>query len=184
MLPCATSGLVPVPARLPEIAWRAGIDLNPLDVDNADEMRWLEALVWPGQEHRRDRLRAAAEVARTMPPDLVAGDLLSLLEETAARAPADATLVIFHSAVLAYLSLDDRAAFARRTDALPGHWISNEGVGVLPYPERALPPRPDVTRSAFVIALDGVPLAYAGPHGESLDWIGPASTVIAPGSGR
>jgi len=47
-LRCAVRGPVPLPARLPAIAWRAGLDLNPLDVARDDDVRWLSCLVWPG----------------------------------------------------------------------------------------------------------------------------------------
>jgi hypothetical protein len=100
ILRCATTGPVPCPLKLPKIAWRAGIDLNPLDVSNADDMAWLEALVWPEHEQRRRRLRSAIEIARGEPPTLVKGDPLDTLQETAASAPRDATLDVFHSAVL------------------------------------------------------------------------------------
>lgn len=58
-LTCGVSGLAPLPTRLPEITWRGGIDLNPLDVTDADEMAWLTTLVWPEQDARRERLRHA-----------------------------------------------------------------------------------------------------------------------------
>ena len=177
VLQCSTSGTVPLPARLPEIVWRAGIDPNPLDVDDVDQMRWLDTLVWPEQEDRRDRLRAAIEMVRRDPPTLIEGDLLSLLDETAATAPEGATLVIFHSAVLAYLSVEDRATFVQMVGGLPGHWISNEGVGVIPFPNDALPAPMDPTKSTFVVALDGVPMGYSGPHGQWLEWFGPVIPV-------
>ncbi|MFE4545324.1 DUF2332 family protein [Arthrobacter sp. NPDC056727] len=47
MLRCRTRGPVPLPGSLPHVAWRAGIDLNPLDVRSPDDVAWLEALVWP-----------------------------------------------------------------------------------------------------------------------------------------
>src|SRR5215218_2390105 len=59
LLRCAPEGDVPLPEALPEVAWRAGLDLNPLDVGDRDAMRWLELLVWPGQEQRVRTLRAA-----------------------------------------------------------------------------------------------------------------------------
>ena len=37
-LPCDVSGPAPLPAALPEVAWRGGIDLNPLDVTDPDAM--------------------------------------------------------------------------------------------------------------------------------------------------
>jgi hypothetical protein len=46
---CRVSGAVPIPSALPTIAWRAGIDLNPIDVNARAETDWLETLVWPGQ---------------------------------------------------------------------------------------------------------------------------------------
>ena len=61
-----------------------------------------------------------------------AGDLLDVLPDLAAEAPADATLVVFHSAVLAYLDAEARSAFVDSVSTLPGHWISNEGAQVLP----------------------------------------------------
>src|SRR5207248_11710688 len=50
------------PARRPgpiSVSWRAGIDLNPLDVTDPDDVRWLDALVWPGDHDRRERLHHA-----------------------------------------------------------------------------------------------------------------------------
>jgi hypothetical protein len=54
-LRCAPRGPVPLPARLPEITWRAGLDLNPLDVTADDDVRWLSCLVWPGEGDRAHR---------------------------------------------------------------------------------------------------------------------------------
>ena len=55
------------PHRLPEVAWRGGIDLNPLDVRRTDDVAWLDALVWPEHDDRRERLRAAAAIAAVRP---------------------------------------------------------------------------------------------------------------------
>ena len=54
VLGCAVTGPVPLPAELPQVVWRAGIDLNPLDVRNPDDVAWLEALIWPEQDFRRE----------------------------------------------------------------------------------------------------------------------------------
>src|SRR3954453_14901025 len=45
-LACDVTGPAPLPAALPEIAWRGGIDLNPLSVTDDDAMAWLATLVW------------------------------------------------------------------------------------------------------------------------------------------
>ena len=166
-LRCAVRGPVPLPARLPSIAWRAGLDLNPLDVTDDDDVRWLSCLVWPGEGDREDRLAAAIAAARHDPPPVYRGDLLTDLPALAARAPAEATLVIFHSAVLAYVAAGDRERFARTVRGLPAVWLSNEAPGVVP----GLP----LTRfreGTFVLGRGGrTPLAFADGHGTWLHWL-------------
>ncbi len=46
-LRCDLSGRVPVPHQVPVIAWRAGVDLAPIDSGDPDARRWLGCLVWP-----------------------------------------------------------------------------------------------------------------------------------------
>lgn len=170
VLDCRTDGPVPLPARLPSVAWRAGIDLNPLDVNSADDVRWLECLVWPEQHERLDRLRGAVQVARAEPAHLVSGDLNQAVGDMVAQVPAGVTPVVFHSAVLTYLPTEAQESFAETVRALPGHWISNEGPRVLPSVGQRLPRPAPEDRAAFVLALDGQPVAFTGPHGQSLDW--------------
>jgi len=169
VFPCRASEATPLPPRVPEIAWRAGIDLNPVDLADPEAAAWLEALVWPGNEARAARLRAAIGVARENPPPVVRGDLLDELPALAAAAPPDATLVIFHSAVLAYVSSEVRERFARQVAALGAVWISNESPPVLPHvASRCAAPPPD---DRFLLAVDGKPVALTGPHGQSVDWL-------------
>ena len=164
VLECTTSGSPPLPGKVPRIAWRAGIDIAPVDVTDDDAIAWLEALVWPDRPDRVERLRRAVALARRDPPTVHAGHLLDLLEPLAAQAPANATLVVFHTAVLAYLEDARRAEFVRRVRAMDCHWISNEGPNVIP----AHGPGP---ASKFVLALDGHPVAHSDPHGATLDWL-------------
>lgn len=56
-LPCRISG-GDAPSRLPKVAWRAGVDLHPIDVRDPDALSWLETLVWPEHDARRTRLHA------------------------------------------------------------------------------------------------------------------------------
>ena len=166
-LRCEPRGPVPVPARLPEIAWRAGLDLNPLDVTSDDDVRWLSCLVWPGEGDREQRLAAAVAAARRDPPVVHRGDLLTDLPALAAQAPADATLVVYHSAVLAYVTTEDRRRFAATVRGLQAVWLSNEGPGVVPDL-----PAPPHRGAAFVLGRDGsTPLALADGHGAWLQWL-------------
>jgi hypothetical protein len=166
---CTTAGAVPVPAAVPQVVWRAGIDLNPLDVTNTEDVRWLECLIWPEHTVRSERLGSAVEIARADPPLLIRGDLNEAVAELACKAPDDATLVVFHTAVLAYLDEAGRERFAEQMRGLRGHWISNEGPAVLPQVAAQLP-RP-AAPGRFVLALDSQPVAFTMPHGQSIEWI-------------
>ena len=154
------------------IVWRAGIDLSPVDVTDDDAVRWLELMVWPEQQERRVRLREAIEVARRDPPYLVQGDLLERLPDLLDEAPPDATVVVFHSAVIAYLEHAARERFAALMSGLVAegrcHWVSNEGPRVLPG---LVPQGVDVPFGRFVLAVDGRPVALTHGHGAELDWL-------------
>jgi len=167
---CRTSGLPPIPSQLPTVAFRSGLDLNPLNVDDADDVRWLESLVWPGQTERLERLRAAIAIGRSDPVTLVRGDLNVTVADLVHSAPKGSTIVVFHSAVLGYLAADERLRFECTLRDLPCHWLSNEGSNIAGSIAAQLPIPPRQTPGRFVVALDGVPLAYAGAHGQSLDW--------------
>lgn len=191
LLTAAAEGPLPVPEEHPEVAWRGGADLNPLDVTDGEQMAWLETLVWPEQDERRARLARAVETARAEPPYLVRGDLFEALPGLLAQAGRHGTPVVFHSAVVAYLEPDRRADFH---DLMTGlvtagecRWVSNEAPHVLP----------EVTRSAataspppgrFVLGLDGRALAWTHGHGHSISWLGgPAvrhSRVLSEGTDR
>ena len=169
-LTCEVEGDVPIPAALPRIAWRAGLDVSPLHAGDPDAARWLETLVWPGQEERRERLSAALAIARGAPVRVVAGDLAHDIGALAAQAPADATLVVFHSAVLAYVAGAARDRFAAEVTASRATWIANEGEHVLA--RRGSRGVDGAGRPRFLVSQDGEPVAWADPHGAWLGWIG------------
>ncbi|KQZ76055.1 DUF2332 domain-containing protein [Nocardioides sp. Root151] len=181
VLTCRVSGPVPFPERMPRVLSRAGIDLNPLDVTDADEMAWLANLVWPEQDARRARLAAAIDVARRDPPNLTRGNLLDALPRLLDRAPDEgsgekAVTVVFHSAVIAYLEEPDRRRFAALMAGLVAegrcHWVSNEGPNVLPGVTST---GPAPTRPGFVLGIDGRSVAFTHGHGSTLRWHEPAT---------
>ena len=169
---CRLSGPIAAPQRGVEVAWRAGLDLRPVDLSDPEEQRWLEALVWPGEEARLPGLRAACELARGDPPLVRTGDLRHDLCDLARQAPPDATLVVFHTAVLIYIrDRVEREEFARSVADLGAVWVANEHPTVVPGldPESLGPaPRPD----ALVLCVNGRPLAWTDGHAtwmQSLD---------------
>jgi hypothetical protein len=168
---CEISGAEP-PSRLPEIVWRAGLDLNPLDASNPEDARWLELLVWPEHSDRRERLMAALALLASEPVRIVAGDLVEALPALAAEAPRDATLVVMHTAVLNYLALEHRARAIDVIRETGARWVSQEGITVIEDIRKrlpadlGLPPR-------YVLAVDGIPVALTGFHGGSYEALQP-----------
>ncbi|KAA1427950.1 DUF2332 domain-containing protein [Nocardioides antri] len=175
VLTCAVSGPVPLPDAPPTVRWRGGIDLNPLDVTSDDDVAWLLTLVWPEHDDRRAQLATAIEVARADPPDLRRGDLLAalpdLVDEAGAAVGPDGVVVVFHSAVIAYLEDPDRRRFtAMMSDLVAAgrcRWVSNEGRHVLPEVSGTGPEPPF---GQFVLGLDGRSVGHTHGHGRTLHW--------------
>jgi len=172
---CTADAATPLPDAMPRIAWRAGLDLSPVDVTDAEATAWLRTLVWPEQAGRAARLDQALRVAARQPPRVVRGDLGRDLAALAAEAPADATLVIFHTAVLAYVPEQAaRDAFAAEARRLAGAWVANEAPGILPAiaARAGDPPAP----GRFLLSVNGNPVAWTDPHGGEISWIAEAGT--------
>lgn len=169
-----------MPTAVPEIVWRRGLDARPIDVRDEDAIRWLLACVWADHPERPRRLEGAIDLARAQPPVVRAGDLVDELPALLAEVPDDARLVVFHSAVLSYVSPARRLAFANvlaETSKRRGVvWISNEAPGVVrEAPAGASRPnglRFLLSRTHFTSGRrrDEL-LAYAHPHGAELTWL-------------
>ncbi|MDQ2763682.1 MAG: DUF2332 domain-containing protein [Pseudomonadota bacterium] len=131
---CTASRTPPLPQTMPQIVWRAGVDLNPLDPADPSRTAWLETLVWPGQTQRLGNLKAALGIAAADKPRIIKADLRGDgLQQLCREAPRNTTLVIFHTAVLAYVADQaERQAFARRVTSFCDYWISNESPRVFP----------------------------------------------------
>ena len=164
---CRANDATPIPHGHVRVAWRLGLDLHPLDVTDPEHSAWLETLVWPEHAARLQCLRAALATARRDPPGVVQGDLLRDLGSYALQAPSAATLVVYHSAVLAYVAEAElREQFASAVRSTGAVWISNEAPGV--FRSIAAPRGP---RGAFLLSLNGVPQAWTDPHGNWIEWI-------------
>ncbi|BAU31615.1 DUF2332 domain-containing protein [Microcella alkaliphila] len=159
---------IDAPTSMPDIVWRHGIDLNPVSLDDRDEVAWLKTLVWPEHTERRERLDRALQTVAAARPSITRGDLRDDLTALVADAPDDATLVVVHSAVFAYLSPDDRMRAAASLRQLADHVISLEGRDVMSN-VRVPPADHERAERLFVLALDGQALGLAAPHGGRLE---------------
>lgn len=170
LLECRATGAGPAYA-IPEIGWRTGVDRNPLNPADPADARWLQALVWPDQQARQQRLAAALLSAAADPPPVVRGDALEILPEVVARIPAGLTPVVLHSFTAMYLNRDDRDRWCDLIEALPVHWVSLEGERAIRRISDRLPDDGWTGPPGTLLALDGRPLARTGWHGERVDWI-------------
>jgi len=136
-LPASIVGDRPIPVRaIPEVVARIGVDLDPVDVTDADDARWLRACLWPDQPERAARLEAEMALAATTPPLLLRGDAIEVLPGAFARVPPGALPVVTTTWALSRFPLESRLRFLHRLDeAATGRavaWVSAEGVGVAP----------------------------------------------------
>jgi hypothetical protein len=132
-----TVGGRPIPTRaMPEVAMRIGVDLDPLDVTDADDARWLRACVPPDQPERSARLDSEMALAATARPLLLPGEPVEALPDALAHVPADALPVVITTWALSRFPLENRVRFLHRLDgaatARSVAWVSVEGVGVAP----------------------------------------------------
>jgi hypothetical protein len=189
----------PLPDAMPRVASRVGIDLAPIDVQDADATRWLRACVWAEHQARAALVQRALTVARLAPPPLVAGNALDALPGVVASIPRGLPLCLFHSATLAYFAHKDRARFADLVAALAEgrdpFWLSSEGPAPLHESVRERAEewrrRDQAVREAGRPGMEPVhwlvltafqagrrtewPLAAAAAHGTWLEWLDAAS---------
>jgi len=176
-LQCRTDNACLVPVTMPEIAWRGGIDLSPIDVLNDADVKWLLACVWPEHVERRERLSAAIQLAQTERPFVRQGNLASDLPKLLAEVPSELQLVIFHSAVFPYVGTEDRKMYFKSlVDASRNRMIisiSNEGRSVVSEITALAPEEPQIQPTPFYLGrttfFEGARkdefLAFAHAHG-------------------
>ncbi|HZE34254.1 MAG TPA: DUF2332 family protein, partial [Actinoallomurus sp.] len=97
--------------RLPAIADRVGVDLNPIDATDPDERLWLQALIWPENTAQATLQDAALRVVAADPPRTVTGDMAAVLPEVVAGVPRGMPVVVFHSATRLHVPAERREVF-------------------------------------------------------------------------
>ncbi len=162
----------PVPNQFPEIASRVGIDLNPVSLNDPENVQWLRALVWPEHQKRANQLELAIQVARQDPSKIIHGDALELLPSLIERVRDDAQLCIFHSFTLSLASgkpreklelLLAKASEKRNLFHICLEWARNSESPLLSL--ASLNNGED----------DEKILARCHPHGEWIKWLGDSS---------
>jgi hypothetical protein len=156
----------PPPDAVVRMAYRAGVDLNPMPLSEARER--LPAYVWADQAERLTRLEAALDLAAAAPPAVDRGDAADWLE-TRLTPLAGATRVVLHSVAFHYFPKDGQARIAAMVEGAgeaatlesPLAWLRYEevdGEGRFSLRLRTWPGREEH-------------LAWTHPHGRSVTWL-------------
>ena len=95
----------------PDVALRIGIDLNPVDLRNEQEYKWMTALVWPDHPDRAALLAAARQIWLEDTPEVLSGDAIDVFPRVLQRVPTDAVLCVCHCHTLNQFPVEARAAF-------------------------------------------------------------------------
>lgn len=139
---------------------RRGCDVNPLDPAADDDADTLLGFIWPDQIERFTRLRAALQIAREHPVQVVRADGMTWSRLTAV--PRDGALtVLMHTVVTEHLTPEQRGSLAGAIDELA---------------RQAAPARP--------FAWVRMEPAERGYHTTSTHWPGAHEIVIAASDGH
>ncbi len=157
--------LVP-PQEIP-VASRDGIDVNPIDLSDPDELLWLRALIWPEHVERHAQLVDAAAELKDSPVRLHRGDASKDLPHLLERVPGEVALVVYSTIALYQISREGRRriteALETRSRERPVWRVALEGV----HP-------PSLTLTRYLGGSGETELlARASPHGWWIEWRNP-----------
>ena len=154
--------LPPIPPAVP-IASRDGIDLDPVDIANPDQLLWLRALIWPEHVERHQQLIHAATEFKDSDIRMHAGDATRVLPALIESIPSEHVLVVYSTIALYQFPRESRQRIAdtlAATSAERPIWqISLEGND----------PELSITRYRNG-AGETEKLADASPHGWWIEW--------------
>lgn len=182
LITCSSRGGSPLPdgeLAVPEMSAVLGIDATPVDVSDRERARWLEACCWPDQTDRIERLRAAIDIARRHPPEILRGDAVDRLVDGIERVAASGHPVVTTSWALSYLTASRRQEFVDRLDQVGGRRDLSFVFAESPAQTAELPHPADldgehITALVTVTWRDGErsvrPLATCHPHGYWIHW--------------
>ena len=107
----ARNGLPELATAFPQVSFRLGIDLAPVNLGDEEEHWWMQALVWPEHRGRAALLSAARDVWLRAQPTILHGDTVELLPDALRDVPKDAALCVFHCHTLNQFTPEARERF-------------------------------------------------------------------------
>lgn len=160
------------------LASRIGIDLNPVDVTDPDQRRWLTALVWPEERSAARLLATAIAETAEQRPRIIAGDATQHCRRIGRDLPEGQPRLVFHSAVRMHVPTEKRPEFDAAIDAMSEGgplfhaWLEPMNAPHHPFPaddgNTLMMHGPDDATPKPLIRVDG-----------HLHWMGPAKQTRA-----
>jgi hypothetical protein len=86
-----------------KIVSRAGCDLSPVDVSDAQARLRLRSYIWPDQALRQQRINAAIDLARAAKISVERSDALTFIRKRLATVKTGVTRTLFHSIMWQYM---------------------------------------------------------------------------------
>ncbi len=154
--------LPPIPPAIP-VASRDGIDLDPVDLANPDQLLWLRALIWPEHVERHQQLIDAATEFKHSDIRMHAGDAARVLPALIESVSREHALVVYSTIALHQFPRESRQrivdTLAAASAERPVWQIALEGID----------PELSITRYRNG-AGETETLADASPHGWWIEW--------------
>ncbi len=154
--------LPPIPSAIP-VASRDGIDLDPVDLANPDQLLWLRALIWPEHVGRHQQLIDAATEFKDNDIRMHAGDAALVLPALVESVPREHALVVYSTIALHQFPQESHQSIintlATASVERPVWQIALEGTD----------PELSITRYRMG-AGETETLADASPHGWWIEW--------------
>ena len=160
-------GTMPEPPGDIPVAGRDGIEVNPIDLADRDELLWLRALIWPEHVERHGQLVDAAAELKDSPIRLHRGDATRDLPHLLERVPAESALVVYSTIALYQIPREGRRRITETLAACSrGRPVWRVALGGV-HP-------PSLTLTRYLEGAGQTELlARASPHGWWIDWRNP-----------
>lgn len=103
---------------IPPVISRIGIDLNTMDLTDDEDYLWLNALIWPEHQERRDLFQKAAEYVKAASLTLIEGDGVELLSSLTKEISNNYCICVFHTHVANQMSQEVKAKLLQQVKTI------------------------------------------------------------------
>jgi hypothetical protein len=166
-------GAVPTLPQQIDIASHAACDVSPIDLQADGAALRLMSYVWPDQQERLLRLRAAITLAQRLQVRVEAADALTWAQDVLATQRRGCATVLYHSVMWQYLPEPTRNGLRGLIEATGTHATRQAPLAWL-----AFEPQDNDARMLLTLTLwpggERRVLAEAHPHGTWVRWLHPS----------